>query len=132
MTNFSNPAVPPCLLCGSGDISARDSMGAEEVLACWSQDGQLFPPRSIQIFLDEGNIHLYECRKCGFQFFDPKLAGGAEFYEQLHAHGPEYYAPDRPEAERNARFAKEHGYHSILDVGCAGLDLPWMRPNARV
>src|SRR5437868_6841983 len=103
MTNSSNR--PACLLCGSGDVSIRDSMSAAELLACWLQDGQDFSRRSIQKLLDEGMIHLYECGNCGFHFFDPKLAGGAEFYEQLHAHGPEYYAPNRPEAERNARFA---------------------------
>jgi len=63
-------------------------------------------------------IHLYECRKCGFQFFNPKLAGDAKFYEHIHAHGTGYYAPNRPENERNASFAVEHGYQSILDVGC--------------
>jgi SAM-dependent methyltransferase len=118
MTNSSNPAVPTCLLCGSRDVSIRDTMSGAELLACWSQDGQEFPPRSVQMLFDEGLIHLFECQKCGFHFFDAKLAGGEEFYEQLQAHGPEYYAPNRPEAARNARFAVEHGYQTILDVGC--------------
>jgi SAM-dependent methyltransferase len=113
-----NPAAPACLLCGSRDVFIRHSLGARNILAGWSQDGLQFPPRSVQSLLDEGMIHLYECAKCGFQFFNPKLAGGAEFYEQLHAQGSGYYAPDRPENARNARFAIERGYQSILDVGC--------------
>jgi 2-polyprenyl-3-methyl-5-hydroxy-6-metoxy-1,4-benzoquinol methylase len=118
MRNSSDPAIPACLLCGAGEVSIGGSMSAADLLKCWSQDGHDFPPHAIQSLLDERMIHLYECRKCGFQFFNPKLAGSAEFYEQLHAHGPEYYAPNRPEAERNARFAVEQGYLSILDVGC--------------
>jgi SAM-dependent methyltransferase len=118
MTSPGNPATPACLLCGSIDISIRHSLGAGEILACWSQDGRHFPPRSVQILLDEKTVHLYECRECGFQFFNPKLVGSAEFYEELHAQGPDYYAPNRPENERNVRFALKHGYQSILDVGC--------------
>jgi SAM-dependent methyltransferase len=116
MTNPGNPAATACLLCGSDDVSVRHSLSAGNLLAGWSLDGHQLPPRSVQTLLDEGMIHLYECRACGFQFFNPKLAGDAEFYEQLHR--PDYYAPDRPENERNACFAIKHGYRSILDVGC--------------
>src|SRR6185437_5072111 len=66
----------------------------------------------------EGMIHLYECRQCGFQFFNPKLAGDEKFYERIHEKRSDYYAIDRPENQRNVRFAIEHGYQSILDVGC--------------
>ena len=112
----SNP--PACLLCGSNNIFIRHSLSAENIIACWLQDGRPLPPFSVQNLREEGMIHLYECRKCGFQFFDPKLAGGEEFYDGLHANRSDYYAPDRPENERNTRFAIEHGYKSILDVGC--------------
>jgi 2-polyprenyl-3-methyl-5-hydroxy-6-metoxy-1,4-benzoquinol methylase len=115
MTSSSNPA---CLLCGSDDVAIRHSLNARSILACWSQDDHQFSSRSVQSLLDEETVHLYECRKCGFQFFDPKLAGGAEFYEQLHTDGSDYYAPNRPENQRNVSFATEHGYQSILDVGC--------------
>jgi len=118
MTNSSNSTVPDCLLCNSNDISIRDSLSAENILACWSQEGRPLPPSSVQNLQSEGTIHLYECRKCGFQFFNPKLAGDGEFYEEIHANRSDYYAPNRPENQRNARFAIEHGYQSLLDVGC--------------
>jgi 2-polyprenyl-3-methyl-5-hydroxy-6-metoxy-1,4-benzoquinol methylase len=114
MTN-SNPA---CLLCNSSDVSIRHSLSAENILTCWSQEGRPLPPSSVQSLQNEGMIHLYECRKCGFQFFNPKLAGDEEFYDRLHTNRPDYYAPDRPENQRNASFAVEHGYQTILDVGC--------------
>jgi SAM-dependent methyltransferase len=76
------------------------------------------PPSSFQQLQEEGMIHLYECEECGFQFFNPKLAGNDEFYDGLHANRSDYYAPDRPESQRNVDFAIEHSYQSILDVGC--------------
>ena len=115
---MTSSSIPACLLCGSNDISIRHSLGADQILACWVQDGRPLPASSAQSLKDEGAIHLYECRKCGFQFFNPKLAGNEEFYNGLHANRSDYYAPDRPENERNVRFAIEHGYQSILDVGC--------------
>jgi SAM-dependent methyltransferase len=115
MISSSNPA---CLLCGSADVSIRHSLSAAELLVVWSGNGYDLQPRSSQPLLDEGMIHLYECRQCGFQFFNPRLAGDAEFYEHVQTHAVGYYAPNRPENERNVRFALRHGYQSILDVGC--------------
>jgi len=113
-----NSRMPACLLCSAHDIFVRHSLSAENIIACWLQDGRPLPPSSVQLLQKEGMIHLYECRECGFQFFNPKLAGGEEFYDGLHANRSDYYAPDRPENQRNASFAVEHGYQSLLDVGC--------------
>jgi SAM-dependent methyltransferase len=108
-----------CLLCGSGEIGIRDSFNAGDILKCWAMAGCEFSASVARPFLEEGVIHLYCCLECGFQFFNPKLAGTAEFYEQLHAGGPaEYYAPDRPENKRNVRFAIRRGYRNMLDLGC--------------
>lgn len=115
----NNSAVDlSCLLCGSDKIAIHHSLSAEDILKCWAQAGHRFSPPVVQSLLDEGMIHLYDCLQCGFQFFNPKLAGSAEFYEQLHADGSDYYAPDRPENKRNVRFAIRQGYRTILDLGC--------------
>lgn len=111
-------SYPHCLLCGSSQIAIHDSLRAEDIFKCWAETGHHFSSSVIQPLLDEGTIHLYDCRACGFQFFDPKLAGGAEFYEQLHAASEGYYAARCPENDRNARFAVQKGYRNILDVGC--------------
>jgi SAM-dependent methyltransferase len=110
--------TPACLLCGSSKVSIRHSLSAEDIIVCWIHDGRPLPPPTAQILREEGMIHLYECRECGFQFFNPKLAGSEEFYDGLHTNRSDYYAPDRPENQRNASFAVEHGYQSVLDVGC--------------
>jgi SAM-dependent methyltransferase len=107
-----------CLLCGSSKIAIHHSLSAEGILKCLTQGGCQFGPAVTQPLLSEGMIHLYNCLQCGFQFFNPKLAGSAEFYEHLHADVSGYYAPNRPENERNVRFAIRQGYRSILDLGC--------------
>jgi SAM-dependent methyltransferase len=115
----NNSAVDlSCLLCGSDKIAIHHSLSAEDILKCWAQAGHRFSPAVVQPLFDEGMIHLYDCLECGFQFFNPKLAGSAEFYEQLHADGSDYYATDRPENGRNVRFAIRQGYRTILDLGC--------------
>jgi SAM-dependent methyltransferase len=116
--NESNKLNLPCLLCDSENISVRSSLVAGDILQCWKVEGCHFTPGAIQSLNDEKIVHLYECRNCGFQFFNPKLAGGAEFYEQIHAQQSGYYAPDRSENKRNTNFAVQSGYHNILDVGC--------------
>jgi SAM-dependent methyltransferase len=107
-----------CILCGSPEHTIIHSLKAEEILKCWALYGPPFTGDVAQFLLNESVIHLYECSQCGFNFFNPSLAGSGEFYQQLHARGPGYYATDRPEYQRNARFAVEHGFHKILDVGC--------------
>lgn len=115
----NNSAVDlSCLLCGSDKIAIHHSLSAEDILKCWDQVGHQFSPSVTRPLLDGGAVHLYDCLECGFQFFDPALAGGAEFYEQLHAGEEGYYAPNRSEYTRNAHFAVKRGYRTILDVGC--------------
>jgi SAM-dependent methyltransferase len=114
---MSKPDTLGCLLCDSTRYTVHSSLTADEILNCWAIDGHQFRPASIQLILDEGMINLYECSQCGFQFFNPKLIGDSLFYEQLQVKGG-YYAPDRPENQRNVRYALEHGYRTLLDIGC--------------
>jgi SAM-dependent methyltransferase len=110
--------TPPCLLCGNLEALIRSSLSAQDLLKCWAIDGHQFNPSITKPLLDEGVIHLYECCRCGFHFFHPKLAGNSDFYEHLHLGPKGYYAPDRPENERNTKFALERNYRNILDIGC--------------
>ena len=111
-------AAPSCLLCGSSQYAIDQSLDAEGIFRCWAIEGRRFSDTVRRPLLQEGTIHLYRCRQCGFQFFNPRLAGSSEFYEQIAAGGDDYYAPDRPENERNARYALKRGFRNILDVGC--------------
>jgi SAM-dependent methyltransferase len=110
--------VPECFLCKSTRATIHQSLTPQEILACWSLEGQHFSPEATSELMSHAIVHLYKCEQCGFGFFNPNLAAGAKFYEELHAGSPGYYADDRPENLRNARFALKRGYKNILDVGC--------------
>jgi SAM-dependent methyltransferase len=109
---------PCCFLCRATAPEIYQTLTSEEIRVVW---------RLVELELDDeifdnpavlGDVHLYRCRKCGFQFFDPALAGNDRFYRELQDLVPGYYSPTRPENDRNARFAREHGFRSILDIGC--------------
>jgi SAM-dependent methyltransferase len=110
--------APACFLCRSEDAEIFRSLSFEEILTVWRLVGLDLSGQALAELKIVGKIHLYRCRRCGFRFFDPRLAGDDSFYSALHSHVPGYYAPSRPENERNARFARQLGLQSILDVGC--------------
>ena len=109
--NNPAPANLKCPLCNSTRLAVRHSLGAQDLLKCWVLDGHRFKPAAVQNLLDEGIIRLHDCRQCGFQFFNPVLAGNAAFYEQRHGSGN--YTPDSPEMERNVRFAVQRNFRNI-------------------
>jgi SAM-dependent methyltransferase len=110
--------APDCLLCGSSHVTIRHSLRSEEILQCWTIDDHQFSAGAVQSLVDEAMIHLYKCCRCGFEYFKPALAADAKFYEELQAGGSGYYADNRPENERNVRFALRRGFRTMLDVGC--------------
>src|SRR2546423_913325 len=114
----SSFAAPPCLLCGSINPKIRRTLNMKELAIIWRLAGINLTDNNLGSLAGAGEVHLYQCQHCEFQFFDPQLAGDDRFYSELHAHIPGYYAPDRPENERNARFAQGHKFRNILDIGC--------------
>lgn len=109
---------PACFLCRAGEPEIVQTLSAQEMRSVWRLAGLEFGEDIWARIAAVGNVHLYRCRKCGFEFFDPRLAGNDRFYAELHANIPGYYSPNRPENERNALFARAHGLRTILDVGC--------------
>lgn len=66
-----------------------------------------------------GETALLECPRCGAQFFDPPVAGDADFYRELGG-SPRYYAAWKWEFDWvKARLPRGAG---VLDVGCGGGD----------
>lgn len=108
-----------CMLCGSDQITSHRSMTAEEILKCWDIYGCRFDGDVAQLLKDEGVIHLYECSRCCFRFFNPRLVGSPQFYETLYKQLPAtYYPVDSGDYLRNTQFATSHDYRTILDIGC--------------
>jgi SAM-dependent methyltransferase len=115
---ISPGSKPACFLCCSPHPETLQTLTFEDILTVWRLTGVRFSSAALSTLPALGKVHLYRCRECGFQFFDPQLAGNDRFYSELHAQLPGYYSPARPENERNARFAQKRGFRTILDVGC--------------
>jgi len=105
-----------CLLCSSKHLKHSDQLTGREIRALWHEGGREFPPEAMVGIHDNSNIILWQCTICGFEFFDPSLAGNSLFYQCLES--SEYYSPDRPEFQRTSRFAVNRGLANVLDVGC--------------
>jgi SAM-dependent methyltransferase len=111
-------SAPKCFLGCSSQSRIVLTLTREELLTVWRLTGVAFSYEALGKLITVAQVHLYACSGCGFEFFDPRLAGGDQFYSELHTKLPGYYAPARPENERNARFAQEHEFRTILDIGC--------------
>jgi len=79
-----------------------------------------FHPEAWGEISEDYFVELQQCRGCGFQFFDPALAGNEIFYQQLAR--PGYFSPTRPEFERTLKFARSLRASRVLDVGCGSGD----------
>ena len=112
------PLPPKCFLGCRADARVVLALSKQDILTGWRLERVTLSDEDLGNFIEIDEVYLYRCQKCGFEFFDPALAGGSSFYAALHAQLPGYYAPARPENERNARFAQRHGLRSILDIGC--------------
>jgi SAM-dependent methyltransferase len=105
-----------CLLCSNPHLEKAVQLKGLEIRALWRELGKEFPPAALVGIGDHDNIILWRCIRCGFEFFNPALAGNSLFYECLES--GEYYTPDRPEFHRTVRLAAAKGLTSVLDVGC--------------
>jgi SAM-dependent methyltransferase len=87
-----------------------------ELRRLWGGFGFSVPPEAWGPLTPDRSVELYQCEKCGFEFFDPALGGSEEFYRALER--PGYYSPDRIEFGDAVKFARRQGLNRILDVGC--------------
>ena len=89
-----------------------------DLLKLWKVLGYELTPDEMGELRTVGQAELFECSRCHFRFFDPKLAGGPELYEALYAQRPNYYTSDRREFAYAIEMAKKRNYQRVLDVGC--------------
>jgi SAM-dependent methyltransferase len=116
--------IVSCLVCASDTASVAEKMTGRELRTLWKELNREFTPEAWGRLMDDYTVSLYACGRCGFEFFDPSLAGNETFYQQLE--GPDYFSATRPEFARTLDFAVRKGLRSVLDVGCgagAFLDL---------
>jgi SAM-dependent methyltransferase len=109
--------TPACLLCGHERVAIVDRLSAAQLQRMWRENGDEIPDAALYPLTPEREVCLGQCCSCGFQFFDPSLAGGAAFYECLSRRAS-YYSAVNADFRRTAAFAKKHNLTRVLDVGC--------------
>ena len=105
-----------CLLCSHSGLKESARLSGREIALLWREVGHVFPSEALVGIVENSTIVLWRCSACGFEFFDPAMAGNSQFYQCLES--PDYYSSDRPEFHRTTRFAIRHGLANVLDVGC--------------
>ena len=114
-TTASPPPELRCLLCNGPSLSTVWSLSGAEVRVLWRECGYTISDSAFGGLSPACAVIQFECDACGFRFFDPTLAGGGEFYEQLERGG--YYAENRPEFEFALELCRREQLKSVLDVG---------------
>ena len=109
-----------CLLCSGRRLKNSAQLKGGEIRALWREVGNEFPPEALVGIGENDNIILWRCADCGFEFFNPGLAGNRLFYQCLES--PDYYSAGRPEFARTIRMAVRAGLTNVLDVGCGAGD----------
>ena len=118
MKHQTTDRPPPelrCLLCHGSSLSTIWSLSGAEVRALWRESGFTITDSAFGSLTPAHLVSQFECGTCGFRFFDPTLAGGGEFYEQLERGG--YYAGNRPEFQFALALCQREQFKSVLDVG---------------
>jgi SAM-dependent methyltransferase len=113
-----------CLLCGGGSTRSVWRLTGNELRELFREAGHSLSEEAFGKVTPEYVIQLFHCDGCGFEFFDPTLAGSGKFYEDLDR--GTYYVQERPEFAFALKHIAEHRARSVLDVGCgegAFLDL---------
>jgi hypothetical protein len=80
-----------CLLCSGNHLNKSAQLTGHEIRALWREVGHEFPAKALVGISEDGKIILWQCADCGFEFFDPTLAGNSLFYQCLES--TDYYTP---------------------------------------
>ena len=105
-----------CPLCSSLQAHDSEQLTGAQLRALWRALGWEFSPAAWGAITPEFLVTLWKCEACGFEFFDPTLAGNETFYRELER--AEYFVENRPEFQRTLGFARRRGLARVLDVGC--------------
>jgi len=111
-----SPDAPErCLLCDGRELRALWTITGRELRLLFAATGAQHSDAAFGRITPDFPVRLFECAGCGFQFFNPALAGAGEFYAE--AESPGYYPAVRREFEMARAFATARGLRSVLDVG---------------
>ena len=105
-----------CLLCAGERLTESARLSGSDIRALWNALGANIAPNAWDRLSETLSAVLWRCDACGFEFFNPDLAGGSRFYQCLES--SDYYSPNRPEFTRTVQFAARQKLSNVLDVGC--------------
>ena len=64
-----------CLICSNKLLASSAQLTGREIRSLWRELVLEFPPEALAGIGVNSNIVLWRCAGCGFEFFDPALAG---------------------------------------------------------
>jgi SAM-dependent methyltransferase len=107
---------PSCFLCGSKESAVVWHITGWELRQLFRALGPDLSESAFGAISPTSVVQRFKCSVCGFEYFDPKLAGTGEFYSELEVN--QYYPASRPEFERAWDLFAREGCQALLDVGC--------------
>lgn len=116
---MSSAVAPPasstgaCPLCSSRDGVCLDRISVADLSAEYRRQFGVDPRGEFPGGVQE--VRLFQCGRCGLQFFDPLVAGSADFYAAL-SRSPAYYSTTRWEFTKAREFIGPTA--RVVDVGC--------------
>jgi 2-polyprenyl-3-methyl-5-hydroxy-6-metoxy-1,4-benzoquinol methylase len=109
---------PACLICGSDHIQTVEERSGNELFRLWNDLGRAVTDEDLRRCRCGDRVMRYQCRDCGFSFFDPSQSGDGLFYEHLSTDDSAYYNAQRPEFDHALQHALSKNHRNVLDVGC--------------
>lgn len=102
-----------CLFCENPNVSHVDQVSAKAIISAYKRN---FNVSVRSLFIDSSVlIDLLACKNCDLKWYEPLVAGDAEFYEGLQQHDW-YYQEHKPEYDFAKNVVKEGD--KVLEVGC--------------
>src|SRR6267143_6462197 len=100
-----------CPLCGVSGAREVEHLTGSQLRELWRALGWEFSPPAWGEITPEFVVTLHRCAACGFEFFDPSLAGNETFYRELER--ADYFVENRPEFQRTLSFARRRDLRRI-------------------
>lgn len=119
MSTVELPSINPalhCLLCHAANSRVVWQISGRELRELFKVGSRTLSDAAFGRITPDFMISLHQCQPCGFEFFDPALAGSGEFYEELEQ--TVYYPETRPEFGFALDFCAERKVRRLIDVGC--------------
>ncbi|MFL5844108.1 MAG: class I SAM-dependent methyltransferase [Solirubrobacteraceae bacterium] len=112
--------APDCPVCGAPDAQTHLEIDVAEAARGFAAGAPGVSPGDVEPILrrlwGDAGARVLTCRRCGFGFADPQVAGDAAFYTLLYGNAPSYPA-DRWEFAQTMRALEGAPTGRLLEIG---------------